>query len=99
MNGVMAFVELSPIRKAHCAMSGVIPICANIGMKMNDMKAHLEVAETIIRLMRAVNRMKRTRADSGAGSNEESRSAPMMARHLSRWEYSKQANICAAKKQ
>ena len=38
------------------------------------------------------------RADKGAGSNEESKSAPMMAKHLSRWEYSKQANICAAKK-
>ena len=32
------------------------------------------------------------------GKKEESNSAPMMARHLSRCEYSKHANICAAKK-
>ena len=79
----MAFVELSPIRKAHCAISGAIPICANIGIKIKDIKAHLEVADTIIRFINAVNRINRTRADKGAGSNEESKSAPIIARHLS----------------
>lgn len=29
---------------------------------------------------------------------EDSRLAPKMAMHLSKWEYSKQANICEAKK-
>lgn len=65
---------------------------------MKDIKAHLEVADTIIRLTVAVNRINNTKAANGAGSKEESSSAPMMARHLSRCEYSKHANICAAKK-
>lgn len=80
----MAFVELSPIRKAHCVTSGEIPICANIGMKMKDINAHLEVADTIIRLINAVNRINKMSADKGAGSKEESRSAPIIARHLSK---------------
>ena len=36
------------------------------------------VADTIIRFINAVNRINRMRADKGAGSNEESKSAPMM---------------------
>ena len=54
MNGVIALVALSPIRKAHCVISGSIPIRANTGTKINAINAHLAVAETIIRLMVAV---------------------------------------------
>ena len=43
----MAFVALSPIRNAHWVISGEMPILANTGTKMKDMKAHLAVADTI----------------------------------------------------
>ena len=55
----MAFVALSPIRNAHWVISGEMPILANTGTKMKDIKAHLAVADTIKRLTSAVKRMKR----------------------------------------
>ena len=94
----MALVALSPIRKAHCTTSGETPILSNIGMKMNAINVHLEVADTMMRLISALNMIKRIRVDKLPNSIEESRFAPIIARHLSRCEYSKQANICAAKK-
>ena len=72
----MAFVELSPIRKAHCVTSGEIPICANIGMKIKDINAHLEVADTIIRLINAVNKINKISADKGPGSKKKAGQLP-----------------------
>lgn len=43
----MAFVALSPIRNAHWVISGDMPILANTGTKMKDIKIHLAVADTI----------------------------------------------------
>ena len=57
MKGVIAFVALSPMRYAHCVISGEIPIPANTGTKMNDINAHFDVEETIMRLIRAVNKI------------------------------------------
>ena len=94
----MALVALSPMRKAHCTTSGVTPILANIGTKMKAINVHLEVADTMMRFIMALNRINRTRVGKLPNSTEESRLAPIMARHLSKCEYSKQANICAAKK-
>ena len=49
----MALVALSPMRKAHCTTSGVTPILANIGTKMKAINVHLEVADTMMRYIRA----------------------------------------------
>ena len=89
----MAFVALSPIRKAHCVISGSIPIRANTGTKIKAIKAHLAVAETIIRLIAAVNNINRMRVHYGPACTEDSKLAPMIATHFSRCEYSRQANI------
>ena len=94
----MAFVALSPIRNAHWVISGEMPILANTGTKMKDIKAHLAVADTIKRLTSAVKRMKRINIHKLLKEAEDSRLAPKMAMHLSKWVYSKQANICEAKK-
>ena len=66
--------------------------------KIKKMKAHLAVADTIKRLTSAVKRMKRINIHKLLKEAEDSRLAPKMAMHLSKWEYSKQANICEAKK-
>lgn len=94
----MAFVALSPIRYAHCVISGEIPIPANTGIKIKDINAHFDVEETIIRLIRAVNRMNNINIHKLSSWAEESAFAPIIAIHLSKWEYSKQANIWEAKK-
>ena len=98
MNGVIALVALSPIRKAHCVISGSIPIRANTGTKINAINAHLAVAETIIRLMVAVNNINKIKVHKGPACTEDSKLAPMIATHLSKCEYYRQANIWAAKK-
>lgn len=94
----MAFAELSPTWKVHCAISGVIPIRANVGIEIKDIKTCLEVADTMIKSIDAVSRMNKTGTDKGADSNEESKSALVIVRHLSGWEYSRQANIYTTKK-
>ena len=94
----MAFVALSPIRNAHWVISGEMPILASTGTKMKDIKAHLAVADTIKRLTSAVKRMKRINIHKLLKEAEDNRLAPKMAMHLSKWEYSKQANIGEAKK-
>ena len=73
-------------------ISGEMPILANTGTKMKDIKAHLAVADTIKRLTSAVKRMKRINIHKLLKEAEDSRLAPKMATHLSKWEYSKQAN-------
>ena len=98
MKGVIAFVALSPMRYAHCVISGEIPIPANTGTKMNDINAHFDVEETIMRLIRAVNKINNISIHKLSERTEESIFAPIIAIHLSRCEYSKQANIWAAKK-
>ena len=82
----MAFVALSPIRNAHWVISGEMPILANTGTKMKDIKAHLAVADTIKRLTSAVKRMKRINIHKLLKEAEDSRLAPKMAMHLSKWE-------------
>lgn len=64
-------------------VSGEMPIPANTGTKMKDMKVHLAVADTIIRLAKAVKRMNNIRIQMLLKRTEESKSAPMMAMHLS----------------
>ena len=78
----MAFVALSPIRNAHWVISGEMPILANTGTKMKDIKAHLAVADTIKRLTSAVKRMKRINIHKLLKEAEDSRLAPKMAIHL-----------------
>ena len=94
----MAFVALSPIRNAHWVISGDMPILANTGTKMKDIKIHLAVADTIKRLTSAVKRINKINIHKPLKETEDNRLAPKMAMHLSKWEYSKQANICEAKK-
>ncbi len=65
-------------------MSGEMPIPANTGTKMNDMKVHLAVADTIIVLTKAVNRMNNIRIHILLKRTEESKFAHMMTMHLSR---------------
>lgn len=72
----MAFVALSPIRNAHWVISGEMPILANTGTKMKDIKAHLAVADTIKRLTSAVKRMKRINIHKLLKEAEDSRLAP-----------------------
>ena len=84
MKGVMALVALSPIRKAHCTISGEIPILEKNGTKMKDMKVHLAVAETIIRFTSAVKRINRMSIHKLPRWMDESMSAPIMAIHLSK---------------
>ena len=98
MKGVMAFVALSPMRNAHCVTSGEMPIPANTGTKMNDIKLHFAVAETMIRFTRAENRINKIKVHKLPKWIEESISAPIMAKHLFKRVYSKHVNNCDAKK-
>ena len=67
----MALVALSPIRKAHWVYSGAIPNCCNTGTKMKAINVHLAVADTMIKLITAVNKinMSRKRIVIKVGSN------------------------------
>ena len=65
---------------------------------MNDINAHFDVEETIMRLIRAVNKINNINIHKLSERTGESTFAPIIAIHLSKWEYSKQANIWEAKK-
>ena len=77
----MALVALSPIRKAHWVYSGAIPNCCNTGTKMKAMNVHLAVADTIIKLITAVNRIKRNRTPKPPTLSDKRKSAPRMEMH------------------
>ena len=80
----MTFVALSPIRYAHCVMSGEMPISANNGTKIKDINVHFEVEETIIRFIRAVNKMNNINIHKLPDRTEESTFAPIIAMHVSK---------------
>ena len=78
----MAFVALSPIRNAHWVIFGEMPILANTGTKMKDIKAHLAVADTIKRLNSALTRMKRINFHKLLNEPEDSSLASIMAMNI-----------------
>ena len=93
----MALVELSPILKAHWAISGEIPIERNRGIIVYEINVHLQTAETIIKLINALYSINNKSMGNPSILIKEKNVELKTIRYLSILVYSKQANIWAAK--